>query len=101
MTGIKKRPAVVISAKNFNDSQVDLIMMAITSKISSLSIGEGIISDWQDAGLLKESALKSVIFTIEKDFTYKQLGKLSENDINTLKSCLSVIFNDLGNFNGS
>ena len=50
-SGIKKRPAVVISAKNFNDSQVDLIMTAITSKISSPSIGEGIITDWQDAGL--------------------------------------------------
>ncbi|MCH2226470.1 MAG: type II toxin-antitoxin system PemK/MazF family toxin [Candidatus Caenarcaniphilales bacterium] len=99
--GHKKRPAVVISSNDFNNSQHDVIMMAITSKVSKLSAGEAIISEWQDSGLLKESALKSVIFTIEKEFIYKQLGKLSENDLVTLKSCLSEIFKDLKSFNGN
>ena len=89
--GTKRRPAVIISNEDFNKERSDLILLAITSKIDKLTVGGSKINDWQIAGLLKQSAFKSVIFTIEKEYIYKVLGKLSDLDKNTLLNCLNEI----------
>jgi len=66
-TQAKKRPAVVISSTAYNTERPDLIIMAVTSQLKpSRIVGEVIIQDWQAAGLLKPSAIKPVITTIEK-----------------------------------
>lgn len=76
----KKRPAVIISSDRYNSISSDVIIMAITSKIDYiLPIGETIRKDWQDAGLLKPSAIKSAISTIEQKLILKKLGHLSKN----------------------
>ena len=77
----KKRPAVVISSIVYNAERPDLIIMAVTSQIKSARIvGEVIIKDWQDAGLLKPSAIKPVITTMEKSLVIKTMGRLKEKD---------------------
>ena len=71
----KKRPAVVISSNAYNTERPDLIIMAVTSQIKPENIiGEVIIQDWQAAGLLKPSAIKPVITTIEKGLVIKGSG---------------------------
>ncbi|MEB3315215.1 MAG: type II toxin-antitoxin system PemK/MazF family toxin [Candidatus Melainabacteria bacterium] len=90
--GSKKRPAVVISSNQFNEERTDLVLMAITSKVNKLGWGEAKIQEWDQAGLLKESALKSVIFTVERESIYKKLGTLVAVDIILLKTCLGEIF---------
>ncbi len=92
----KKRPAVIISSDKYNSLSSDVIIMAITSRIDNLSsAGETTIRDWQDAGLLKPSAIKAAISTIEQKLILKKLGHLSENDLeslnNTLKTLLSLL----------
>ena len=89
--GIKKRPAVIISKSEFNDKKDDLILLAITSQINKLTIGEALINEWQNAGLLKSSAFKSVIFTVEKKSIDKTIGKLTTSDKNILLNCLRQI----------
>jgi len=65
-TSVKQRPALVISADNFQQDGPDLLIMAITSQIGgALRLGEFLIRDWQAAGLLKPSAIKAAITTIE------------------------------------
>ncbi len=88
----KKRPAVVISSKAYNQEQPDLIIMAVTSQIKPTSIiGEVIIRDWQEAGLLKPSATKPVITIIEKPLIIKTMGRLKGNDRIALQESLTVI----------
>lgn len=88
----KKRPAVVISSKTYNTERPDLIIMAVTSQIKPASvIGEVIIQDWQAAGLLKPSAIKPVITTIEKPLVIKTMGRLKEDDQKTLKESVRKI----------
>jgi len=66
--------------------------MAVTSQIKPSSmIGEVIIEDWEDAGLLKPSAIKPVITTIEKKLLIKKMGKLKSNCLVELRESLSVI----------
>jgi len=91
-SAIKKRPAVVISSTPYNKERPDLIIMAVTSQIKRTSIiGEVIIQDWQQAGLLKPSAIKPIITTIEKRLVIKTMGKLNQNDRIALQESIKVI----------
>jgi mRNA interferase MazF len=66
--------------------------MAVTSQIKSTPIiGEVIIQDWQDAGLLKPSAIKPVITTIEEPLVIKTMGRLKEEDQRALRESLKGI----------
>ena len=88
----KKRPAVVISTKTYNQKRPDLIILAVTSQIKPASIiGEVIIQEWQAAGLLKPSAIKPVITTIEKTLVIKTMGRLEKEDQKALQESLKVI----------
>lgn len=88
----KKRPAVVISSKRYNEQRPDLIIMAVTSQIKPAAIiGEVIIQDWQTAGLLKPSAIKPVITTIEKPLVIKTMGQLKQNDQKALQESVKGI----------
>ncbi len=90
----KKRPAVIISSDNYNEISADVIIMAITSRIEYISdIGERNIEDWQNAGLLKPSAIKSAISTLEQRLVLKKLGSLSSNDIASLNNALKELLN--------
>ena len=91
-TQTKKRPAVVISSHSYNSERPDLIIMAVTSQIKPTAIiGEVIVQDWQAAGLLKPSAIKPVITTIEKPLVIKSMGRLKEDDQKVLLECLKSI----------
>ena len=88
----KKRPAVVVSAKAYNTKRPDLIIMAVTSQIKpTATIGEVIVQDWQVAGLLKPSAIKPVITTIERKLVIKKLGRLNDNDRIALQKSIKII----------
>ena len=57
----KKRPAVIISSQSYQQQRPDIILMAITSQIrNTLTTGEFILQDWEQAGLLKPDR-KSVV----------------------------------------
>ncbi len=88
----KKRPAVVVSSKPYNSERPDLIILAVTSQLKpSTAFGEVIIEDWRVAGLLKPSAIKPVVTTIEKGLVLKRLGRLTERDQNALRENLEMI----------
>lgn len=88
----KKRPAVVISSETYHQQRPDLIIMAITSQVrSTQTVGETFVQDWQGAGLLKPSAIKPVITTIERGLVINQLGQLKGNDQTALRDAIDQI----------
>jgi len=88
----KKRPAVIISSQSYQQARPDVILMAITSQIrNTLSIGEFILQDWQQAGLLKPSLLKPLIATLEQNQIVKVMGKLSSTDQKGLEKTIQTI----------
>ena len=87
-TSTKKRPAVVISSDFYKSVSSDIII-AITSKFNEIiTAGECIVEDWEGAGLLKPSAIKPAISTIEAKLVIKQLGSLSHRDLTSLEVVL-------------
>jgi len=88
-TTVKKRPAIIVSSNHYNNTSSDIVIMAITSQIDkTIGIGECSVSDWKIAGLLKPSAIKPAISTIEQKLVLKKLGKLSSADLSSVENAL-------------
>lgn len=88
----KRRPAVVISSRAYHQERPDLIIMAITSQVRpAQALGEVTVRNWQAAGLLKPSAIKPVLTTIEAALVIRQLGQLKQEDQAALKQALAAI----------
>ena len=92
-TTTKKRPAIIVSSDTHNSISQDIVIMAITGQIRGhIGVGEFLIEDWQGAGLLRPSAVKSAISTIEQRLVVKILGRLSSKDLSTLEKALKELF---------
>ena len=90
--GSKQRPAVVISSVAYNQSRPDVVLMAVTGRIRRpLNFGEIVIGDWQAAGLLKPSAIKPVLFTMEQQLAIRALGRLGERDRAELAGAIQCV----------
>jgi mRNA interferase MazF len=91
-TASKQRPAVVISSPAYNAARPDIILMAITSQLrASAAYGEVWLADWQAAGLLKPSAVKPVVATLEARLIIRQLGTLVADDAKALRTAIGEI----------
>ena len=91
-TAVKRRPAVVISVSAYNRERPDVIIMAVTSQIRpNASRGELWLQDWSDAGLLKPSAVKPVIATLEQRLVIRTLGRLAARDQADLHDAINEI----------
>jgi len=92
-SGLKKRPAVVVSSADYNARRPDLVIMAITSQIRPRpAFADFAIADWKKAGLLLASAVKPILTTIEKGLVLKKLGQLQQADLRSLRTSISAIF---------
>ena len=91
----KKRPAVVVSSDIYNRQRPDIIIMAVTSQMHSAAyFGDIVISEWQSAGLLTPSVIKSIITTIEKSIVIKKLGQLHNEDRKSLRESFYKILGE-------
>jgi len=88
----KQRPGVIVSSPAYNRVRRDLILMAVTSQVrGSGAFGEVLVQDWQAARLLKPSAIKPVLATLEQALVIKTLGRLSQRDQQQLKEMIGKI----------
>ena len=78
LSDTKRRPAVVVSSYGDNSSRSEIVIMAITSQMQTpLGLNKAMVADWQSAGLIKASVLRSVFTTIERRLVVRVLGKVS------------------------
>ena len=69
--------------------------MAVTSQMRSAAyFGDIVISEWQSAGLLKPSVIKTIITTIEKSLVIKKLGQLHNEDRKSLRESFYKILGE-------
>ena len=88
----KQRPAVVVSSEAYRQARRDLIIMAVTSQVRlSPGVGDVQVKDWQGASLLKPSAIKPVIATVDHTLVIKRLGRLNEQDQAALRKAIAQI----------
>ena len=91
-SGAKQRPGVIVSRVAYNDAKPDVVLMAITSQFRpSPAFGELWLSHWQQAGLLKPSAIKPVFATLEQRLVIRRLGTLHQTDQTVLRDIIVKI----------
>ncbi len=86
----KRRPAVVVSGKTYNQTHPDIILAPVTSQIHrALDTVE--LMDWQQAGLIKPSVVKPILSSFEGDLIIRQLGQLSPRDLEAVRELFKRI----------
>ena len=88
----KRRPAVIVSSEAYHRERPDVVMMAVTSQLRPGQLfGEVWLDDWRSAGLLKPSAVKPVLATLEQSMVIRRLGTLLVGDQQALARALRDI----------
>jgi mRNA interferase MazF len=85
LSSSKVRPAVVVSTSH--PSQ-DILITPLTSKTSSLLVGEFVLSEWAAAKLNVATAVKRGVYTVHEGLVIKAIGQLAQIDINRLEQSL-------------
>ncbi|HET8865365.1 MAG TPA: type II toxin-antitoxin system PemK/MazF family toxin [Gracilimonas sp.] len=81
----KKRPALIISPKEYNLG-LDILVMFVTSNINAEDrVGDYELIEWKEAGLPKPSMTRMKFATIDKNLVVKKIAALREVDIIQLK----------------
>lgn len=91
VTGMKRRPAVVLSSDVYHSARPDLILGLITSQTTA-AIGptDCIIHDGAAAGLRLPSAFRAFLVTVPRASVLAPIGRLSDSDWKEIRACVKV-----------
>jgi mRNA interferase MazF len=95
VTGIKRRPAIVLSSETYHSNRPDVIIGLITSQTKGLGVTDYTLQDWQAAGLRTASVFRSFIVTLPRSANLVVIGQLSERDWKGVRACVKVALAEL------
>ena len=87
---VKRRPALVVSNRAFNERHDQLILAMITVARRSAWPGDVPIRDWPAAGLAVACRVRLKLFTLEKRLIVRRLGALAAKDREAIQAALST-----------
>jgi mRNA interferase MazF len=97
VTGIKRRPAVVLSSAKYHATRPDTIVGLITTRTSGLGSTDYELQDWAAAGLRVASVFRSFIVTLPPSANLVYIGHLSEHDWKSICMCIKISIAALDN----
>ncbi|HMN86555.1 MAG TPA: type II toxin-antitoxin system PemK/MazF family toxin [Bauldia sp.] len=77
---VKRRPALVLSAENFNAGNGQTVLAMITTGAGSSWPSDIVIGDSDAAGLPHRSVIRWKVFTLPNDALLRKLGSLAGVD---------------------
>lgn len=95
VTGVKRRPAVVLSSAAYHTNRPDVIVGLITSQTKGLSVTDYVLQDWQAAGLRVASVFRSFIVTLPPSANLVVIGQLSERGWQGVRTCVKAALSEL------
>jgi mRNA interferase MazF len=95
VTGIKRRPAVVLSSTTYHTNRPDVIVGLVTTQTAALGVTDYPLQDWQVAGLRVASIFRSFIVTLPPSANLICIGQLSELDWQGVRACVKVALAEL------
>ena len=82
-SGRKLRPAIVISSAAYNRARPEVIVAAVTSNVRRRFLGDYLIANWKEAGLLFPSVATAILRTVRQTMIERKLGSLRKPDLET------------------
>lgn len=95
VTGIKRRPAVVLSSEAYHAIRPDTIVGLVTTRTSGLGATDYELQDWAAAGLRVASVFRCFIVTLPPSANLVYIGHLSELDWRGVCMCVKVALAEL------
>lgn len=88
VTGVKRRPAVVLSSALYHSTRPDVIVGLVTSRAVALGPTDCTLQDWSTAGLRVPSVFRSFLVTIPRPTHLVVVGQLSAGDWKAVRNCV-------------
>ena len=89
ITGVKRRPAVVVSTIEYHTHRPDIIVGILTTQITSARTPlDYLLQDWTAAGLHRASAFRVFLATLPSTAA-KFIGQCSERDWQAIQAQLA------------
>jgi mRNA interferase MazF len=80
-TGVKRRPALVVSADEYHRGRREVIVAAITSNVRRLLVADTRLRRWREARLLYPSVATGILRTVRQSMISRRLGSLVPADL--------------------
>lgn len=93
LTSQKKRPAVVISSDNYNNTHEDIVVVALTSNVKPRDFTVTVTSDNLEEGILMARSMIRVdkIYTLNKSIVIRTFGRVNSGILSKIKDFLLQI----------
>lgn len=89
-TGVKRRPALVISTTRYHQTRPDVIIGILTSQTASAGApSDYILQEWPQAGLHKPTAFRTFLNTVPIT-AVAEIGHVTELDWRGIQACLRL-----------
>ena len=89
--GGRKRPVLVISSSEFNQSTGEVVIAQVTSRISSdARLGDYSIEGWKEANLPRASTVRGRLATVKDSLILRRLGKLTDAELQAAVKALRM-----------
>ena len=85
---VKRRPALILSSRAFNDRHDQRVLAMITSARHSAWPSDVRLADWKDTGLTAPCLVRFKLFTLEASLIVARVGTLAEEDRRTVEKVL-------------
>jgi len=90
VTGIKRRPAIVVSTDLYHSHRPDVIICLLTTQIAAATAPtDYVLQDWMAAGLHRPSAARSFLATLPAGVL--ATGQLSDRDWEEVRTRLRLV----------
>ncbi len=87
-TGMKRRPAVVVSSDLYHAHRPDVILAVLTTNLTAATTPlDHVLQDWAAAGLHAPSAFRAY-FGMATPSAVRVIGRLSDRDWQAVQACV-------------
>jgi mRNA interferase MazF len=91
VTGMKRRPAIILSSDAYHSTRSDAILGLITSQIADATgVTDYALLDWAAAGLRLPSLFRSFLVTVPRTAVVHVAGHLSDRDWQAVRAKLAA-----------
>ena len=91
----KQRPGLIATKDRYHQGRREAILVAITSNIGRLLVGDYKIKAWRESGLLSPSIVTGIVRTIKQDMIVARIGTLPAAELHVVEGNLREAFGDL------
>jgi len=89
-TGVKLRPAVIVSSEAYHNGRDEVIIEAISSRTDRVLPGDHLIQEWQRVGLLFPSVATGIIRTIKQNMVTRKLGSMPSPEMKVIDDSIRL-----------